>query len=131
MGTRSTVKFYSGMDAKNPVASIYQQYDGYISGVGHDLANWLLSKKIVNGFGLDQRMNQGFANGIGCLAAQYVAENKKEIGGFYLTTESNEQEYNYKVILDGTKFHITVDDIFQGSPEELLAFNESEVEDQY
>lgn len=124
MGTRSTVKFYSEFKREEPVLSVYQQYDGYVEGVGHDLANFLKGKKIINGIGPEQTMNGGFANGMGCLAAQYVAENKKEVGGFYLATEDDLQEYNYKVRLIGNKIVIKVNDIFEGTPEELLKFKE-------
>ncbi len=121
MGTRSTVKFYDEVE-EQPILSVYQQYDGYIRGVGHDLANFLKDKKIVNGYNLGQTMEAGFANGIGCLAAQYVADHKKSIGGFYITNAYDEQEYNYKVrIIDG-KPQIEVDD-FKGAPEELLNYN--------
>jgi len=49
MGTRSTVKFYNQWNQKTPIMSNYNQFDGYISGVGHDLANWLKDKKEKNG----------------------------------------------------------------------------------
>ena len=120
MGTRSTVKFYDEQD--QPVLSVYQQYDGYISGVGHELAEFLKGKNVVNGFNSTQTMETGYANGIGCLAAQYVAAHKTKIGGFYLTTADNEQEYNYKVRLIDGKLLIEVDD-FKGTPEELLKVN--------
>ncbi len=121
MGTRSTVKFYQNQQI---VASIYQQYDGYISGVGHDLANWLKTKTVINGIG-DETMETGFANGMGCLAAQYVRENKAKIGGFYMTTADDEQEYNYEVRLIDDIFEITVEG-FKGSPDELLNYAEPE-----
>ena len=121
MGTRSTVKFYEEK-IKEPILSVYQQYDGYIEGVGYDLANFLKDKKIVNGFGSGQTMENGFANGMGCLAAQYVAENKKKIGGFYLTYPEDSQEYDYKIKFINSKILIKVDD-FEGTPEELLNYN--------
>lgn len=123
MGTRSTVKFYDESD--EPILCVYQQYDGYISGVGHDLANFLIGKKIVSGFGFDQMMENGFANGIGCLAAQYVVERKRGIGGFYLTTKDDKEEFNYEVRFIDNKFIINVDG-FEGSPEELLETREWE-----
>jgi hypothetical protein len=43
MGTHSTIKFYNEYDI--PLICIYQQWDGYISGVGYDLANFLKDKK--------------------------------------------------------------------------------------
>jgi len=119
MGTRSTVKFYQDQQI---VASIYQQYDGYISGVGHDLAKWLKTKTVVNGFS-SETMEDGFANTMGCLAAQYIREHKVKIGGFYMTTVDDEQEYNYEVRHIDDSFEITVEG-FKGSPDELLAFKE-------
>jgi len=120
MGTRSTVKFYNEFEKEEPILSVYQQFDGYIDGVGHDLANFLKGKTIINGIG-KQTMKDGFANGMGCLAAQYVAEKKTKIGGFYLTTKDNEQEYNYEVRFIDNKLIIKVDD-FEGTPDELLSY---------
>lgn len=125
MGTRSTVKFISSHDQQTVLLSVYQQYDGYIAGAGYDLANWLKDKKVINGYS-NQTMADGYANNIGCLAAQYVAAHKTKIGGFYATYPEDEQEYNYKVYFIDGSFLIEVDDIFKGTPEELLKFQESE-----
>lgn len=123
MGTRSTVRFFSEFDQTKPILSVYQQYDGYIvDGVGHELANWLKGKKMINGINR-QTMEEGFANGMGCLAAQYVAAHKVKIGGFYLATDDNMQEYNYEVRLIDGQFVIKVDE-FEGTPDELLAYKE-------
>lgn len=46
MGTRSTVKFYQNRDN---ILSLYQQYDGYIAGVGRQVLNLLEKYSIVNG----------------------------------------------------------------------------------
>ena len=120
MGTRSTVKFYEEYNDEL-ILSVYQQFYGYIDGVGHNLANFLMEKKVINGIRGDQSMDGGFANGMGCLAAQYVAHNKTEIGGFYLTTKDDEQEYNYEVRLVDGILIIKVDD-FEGTPYELLNY---------
>lgn len=125
MGTKSTVKFYSRFD-KQPVLSVYQQYDGYIEGVGHTLANWLKKKRISNGY-LHGTMELGFANGMGCLAAQYVAEHKTCIGSFYATTADDVQEYNYEVRFIDGNFIIEVRS-FRGTPDELLNYKEEESE---
>ena len=122
MGTRSTIKFYSEFNDDTVIASIYKQFDGYIDCVGHELANFLKDKKVINGIS-GQLMEDGFANGMGCLAAQFIAENKNAIGGFYMTNENDEQEYNYKVKLLNDKLIIEVDD-FIGTPEELLNYKE-------
>jgi hypothetical protein len=128
MGTRSTVKFYDHND-KEPVAAIYQQYDGYITGVGHNLAKWLADKKIINGIS-GQKMEQGFANGMSCLAAQYIAEHKTKIGSFYMTTANDEQEYNYEVRYANSGFIIKVGS-FEGTLDELLNYQENESEDTF
>jgi len=127
MGTRSTVKFYSEFNNNEPVLSVYNQFDGYIGGVGHDLANFLKAKTVINGFSGNQSMENGYANGMGCLAAQYVAEKKVRIGGFYLTTKDDSQGYNYEVRLIDNKIVIKVDD-FEGTPDELLNYDESKDE---
>ena len=124
MGTRSTVKFYNEFNDEL-ILSVYQQFDGYIDGVGHELANFLNGKKIINGIGMSQSMEGGYANGMGCLAAQYVAVNKTGIGGFYLTTKDDEQEYNYEVRFVDDRLIIKVDK-FEGTPEELLNYEEPE-----
>ena len=120
MGTRSTVRFY---DEDEVIMTVYQQYDGHIDGVGHALANFLKKKTIVNGFNMGQTMKDGYANGMGCLSAQYVLEKKTEIGGFYLTTKNDKQEYNYEVRFINGEFEISVND-FKGTPDELLDYKE-------
>jgi hypothetical protein len=135
MGTRSTVKFYENGGC---VASVYQQYDGYIRGVGLDLAKFLSRKKIINGFG-SQTMDE-YANGVGCLAAQYIAEIKTQIGNVYMTTEKDIEEYNYKVTIDddmdltvvveeetyGLNSEWSVIETFSGTVAEFLEYCESE-----
>lgn len=128
MGTRSTVKFYnehSSADAK-PMVCIYQQYDGYIEGVGHGLAKFLQSKKVINGFNSSrgESMENGYANGMGCLAAQYIASIKTEIGGVYIADLDDSEDFDYEVrLMDDKSVQIKVDD-FCGSPEELLEYKE-------
>ena len=121
MGTRSTVKFYNEFSQK-PMVCIYQQFDGYISGVGYDLANWLKDKKVINGIG-NETMEQGYANTMGCLSAQYIAHLKTKIGGVYIEDINDEEEYNYHVRLLNGKIIIEVDG-FKGTPQELLDYNE-------
>ena len=128
MGTRSTVKFYSEFNQEEPILSVYQQYNGYIDGVGYDLANFLKRKTVVNGFSDCQKMSNGFANKMGCLAAQYVIENKKKIGGFYLTTKDDSQGNDYEVRFIDGKIIIKVGD-FEGTPDELLAYKPNKDED--
>ena len=148
MGTRSTITFKNKCGNKETTyVTIYQQYDGYIDGVGHDLARWLLKKKIVNGFRYADDDMSDTANGLGCLAAQFIHDFKVEIGGLYITTNDDREDYNYFVLLDNSKLLETYDHvvvkandcititvtnfdeekpIFVGTPSELLKFKEEE-----
>lgn len=124
MGTRSTIKFLE--DDRN-LCNIYQQYDGYPSSVGLELAEFLNGMEIINGFGMSD--NTGKANGLGCLSAQFVAKIKTNIGGVYMTSADDEQEYNYIVSLKRHPKHeltITVysynEHLFEGTKEEFLEF---------
>lgn len=124
MGTRSTIKFYSEFHQEEPLVCIYQQFDGYIDGVGHELAEWLKDKKVINGIS-NQTMEEGYANGMRCLAAQFVKDFKTRIGNLYISSLDDEQEFNYKVNFIDGQLIVSVNDIFQGTPAELLEFNES------
>ena len=92
MGTRSVIKFQEDGET---ICAIYQQFDGYIEGVGATLFEFLDEITIVNGLSLDQP--ERVANGVGCLAAQFIAQFKAGAGGFYMTHPSDSQEYNYIV----------------------------------
>lgn len=127
MGTSSTVKFKDNLGGKSEViVSIYSQYDGYPKGgVGYQLARFLKHMTIVNGFSMDQ--NDGnHANGVGCLAAQYIQGVKKGIGGTYITVSDDSQDWNYEVDYDGKDFTIVVDNygdvVFVGGRDEFLEF---------
>lgn len=142
MGTRSTMKFIrKGNNKLTPLVSIYRQYDGYIDGVGHELAKYLLSKKIVNGIPINDNSGR-IANGFGCLIAQYIRDFKTEPGNLYITDMDDKEEYNYEVIFDEDKYfdgEYNVDNLitikvdsypnFKGTPSELLSFKESEDDD--
>ena len=139
MGTRSTIKFISRYkDKEVPLVNIYQQYDGYIDGIGYELAKWLKGKKICNGISPDY--GDEYANGVGCLIAQFIRDFKEEIGGLYITSMEDKEEYNYEVIIEDNKSADNMDKvtqiivtnwdnskvIFNGTPSELLEFNEEE-----
>lgn len=102
MGTRSLTYVYeSYQEEHTPVVCMYRQYDGYLEGHGLELASFLTRGRLVNGLsGRDQMV----FNGMGCLAAQMVANFKTEAGQFYLhSTQLNQdagQEYEYHVFYD-------------------------------
>lgn len=125
MGTRSIVKFVEDGDV---IVQIYQQYDGYPSGVGKELAKFLAPFTIVNGFGHGDDTGKT-ANGVGCLAAQFIAKFKTDVGGLYVISANVKnagQDYEYTV--DQNKniecFSIgsSKKKLFSGTPEAFLKF---------
>ena len=146
MGTRSKTSFIEKRGEKfTHLVSVYQQYDGYISGVGHDIAKYILGKQICNGITLG-RDTSNLANGFTCLIAQFIRDFKTDVGGLYIITEDNIQEYNYEIIFDSDLYYgngfneeletdkyfkVRVIDwneqvIFEGTLKELLEFKESD-----
>ena len=136
MSTRSTIRFRN--DGDSPVCCVYKHFDGYIDGLGHSLAKWLIPMKLINGMCNDEQYRHDYANGIGCLAAKWIADVKTKTGDIYLDCGCEaDEDYNYEVILeprclsyDGTPADecITVEvrmfgdsePIFKGTPSELL-----------
>jgi len=105
MGTRSLTYVF---DQNNePFVCMYRQFDGYPSGHGSELAEFLLSGEVVNGIPL-KAINRLF-NGMGCLAAQMVAHFKTEPGNFYLHApvlgRDDWQDYEYHVYEDSVKVY--------------------------
>ena len=76
MGTRSLTFVYDGQE---PIINMYRQYDGYPTGHGAELAEFLAPFTLVNGLGINETRN--VANGMGCLAAQLVHNFKGSVGG--------------------------------------------------
>ena len=110
MGTRSLTTFIEssknkeGKKVSKKIVTMYRQFDGYPSGMGADLANFLSAGKLVNGISSVEK--ELVFNGMGCLAAQVVAYFQYSADGFYLQRESkgSGEEYRYEVIGDfGTK----------------------------
>ena len=148
MGTRSLTRVFEkwedtkGKEQRQPIVCMYRQYDGYISGHGQDLAQFLEHFTIVNGIGLDDKRK--IANGMGCLAAQLIAHFKDCPGNIYLyATDVKDcwQEYEYEIEKTKGKLIITIygntkwdekkdkyewEQLFHGSPEQLLEYVECE-----
>lgn len=114
MGTRSITKVYN--DEGKPICTIYRHMDGYPSGHGQVLADWLSQKTIVNGIGSawpgkDEGKQQ--ANGMGDLAAQLVCYLKSgsDVGGIYLhppNTKDLGQDYSYHILLHNGELMLKV-----------------------
>lgn len=103
MGTRGRINVYGdawgaqGDEHADVLVSIYQQMDGYPSGLGLALANFCGKYVIVNGFGANTPKHA--ANGMGCFAAQLIRHLKKGIGGIYMVPagSSGYGGYTYEI----------------------------------
>jgi len=135
MGTRALTFVY---DVNKPIVNLYRQYDGYPTGHGAELAEFLNGFTIVNGIGAETTR---VANGMGCLAAQVVAHFKDSVGGFYIhSVDATEcgQDYEYHVYQKDKELRVRVtdrgcnmfgltmsdtnDSIFDGSVAEFVSF---------
>ena len=105
MGTRALTFVYDG---STPIVNMYRQYDGYPSGHGLELAQFLTRGKLVSGLsGKDEVV----FNGMGCLAAAMIANFKETPGGFYIhSVEETEcgQDYEYHVYQAGDEIRVRV-----------------------
>lgn len=112
MGTRSLTFVYSESksgEKATPIMNMYRQYDGYPSGHGAELAEFLSGGRLVNGLSGMGKEKQ--FNGMGCLAAQMVANFKDGAGSFYLypvTTTDCGQDYEYHILNIDGQFKIDV-----------------------
>lgn len=119
MGTRSLTFVYDG---DVPVINIYRQFDGYPSCHGHELAQFLNSKTLVNGYG---EQNSAEAAGMGCLAAQLIVQLKHGVGGIYIypvTSTDCGQDYEYHVYEDKVVVKDPTAVIFEGTWKEFAQF---------
>lgn len=126
MGTRSLVHFEEYGEI---IASVYRQFDGYFEVRGHELATFLSRIIMRNGFGGKDKAGT-HANGMGCLAAQWIKFEKEDIGGVYLQKPGLADpddifiEYQYVVSFDEEDGLLLKawghDDKFHGTPQEFL-----------
>ena len=122
MGTRSLTYVYV---EDTPIMCMYRQFDGYPSGHGVELAEFLTQIEMGNGISGEPELFS-FANGMGCLAAQMIVNFKKSPGGFYIyPVELNQacwQEYEYHVYEKQVVVKNPTEVIFEGSYDEFMSF---------
>ena len=121
-------------ETKQNILCMYRQYDGYLSGHGAELAEFLQDFTVVNGY--NSNTPKRAANGMGCLAAQLIAHFKDGIGNIYIH-EPNEsdcgEEYTYTVYEEDGKVRVRAYDvwakkiIFDGTPKQMLALAEAQI----
>ena len=151
MGTRSLTRVFetykeNGKEVAEKLVTMYRQFDGYPSGHGMELAEFLASGKVVNGIGLGDTGR--VFNGAGCLAAQMISHFKGDsAGGFYIypnSTKDAGQDYEYHVLVDFDSKTVTLvcyeqgyisitgkyvnkrKQLFKGSPSEFVKYVEKE-----
>ena len=132
MGTRALTIVLD--DTGKELAVFYRQMDGYPSGHGKELVEFLIKFTGVNGFGL---ATENLANGPWCLFPQIIAHFKNQVGHFYLypaNTRNLGEEYIYYVsIQEGEQPNIKIVepdwetgegevDLFYGSAFDALEF---------
>jgi len=127
MGTRSLTYVY---EKETPIMCMYRQFDGYPSGHGVELSEFLTQMQIGNGISGEPELFS-FANGMGCLAAQMIVNFKKTPGGFYIyPVEIGQdcwQDYEYHVYEDKLIVKNPTEVIFEGSYKEFMSFCYDEV----
>jgi hypothetical protein len=123
MGTRSLTFIYEDSypgESTPKLVNMYRQYDGYPTGHGAELAEFLLKTE---------------HNGMSCLAASMIAHFKQSIGGFYIyPTNSTDcgQEYEYHISENQAEIYETSYDgsskkeIFNGSWTEFKEYCSTE-----
>ena len=135
MSTRSLVRFAKREEgvsfSEHPErveVQIYKHYDGYPQGHPLELAKFLKDFKIVNGVPYPEP--DRVANGLGCLAAQYVAAFKMKAGDIYVESPDTERDWIEYITYvwgdDGKGIWMSIFDtysdecIFVGKPEALI-----------
>ena len=119
MGTRSLTFIYDTYKARNgravhrPIINLYRQYDGYPSGHGAEIVEFLKQFTMTNGIPVGRdNTERRIANGMGCLAAQFVSNFKgSDAGQFYLypvTAKDCGQDYEYHIYSNGPTFRVKV-----------------------
>ncbi len=114
MGTRSlTFVYEESKSGEKPEAIInmYRQYDGYPTGHGAELAEFISAGRLVNGLALTKTAEEFVFNGMGCLAASLIANFKQTPGGFYIHPVSQKdcgQDYEYHIYNIDGEFKIEV-----------------------
>jgi hypothetical protein len=111
------------------VCSFYRQYDGYPSGHGDDLAEWLKDKNLVNGKSPDFRDGIDH-NRAGQIAIELMHYLKSETSIEVIPTGSGREEFEYRVYFSD-KFEIECKSSHSGKTHKESAekFSGSDIED--
>jgi len=116
MGTRSLTFVYEELYGRQRkarvITNMYRQYDGYPTGHGAELAEFLSQFEMRNGIPVGESEKK-YANGMGCLAAQMISNFKNGAGGIYIyptTAVDCGQDYEYHVYKKGGDVRVRITD---------------------
>lgn len=130
MGTRSLTVIYD-QDQEKEICVLYRQFDGYPTGHGAELKEFLSGMEITNGI---RHCQSKTANGAGCLAAQIIAHFKTDVGGFYLYPAGTRDVWEDYTYIVRAKAHQPIElevvsgtTIYKGTPE---GFDPAKCEDE-
>jgi|21_taG_2_1085346.scaffolds.fasta_scaffold02924_6 hypothetical protein len=129
MGTRS-VTYIHEMESldEGVVCGFYRHFDGYPSGHGQDMANWLKDKKLVNGIGSDFDPSYMF-NRAGAMSVKFVNHIQNVAGAEMIFERDADvgQDCTYHIWYRNDKFWIQIDD---GNLIEAVNFNGEKIEEE-
>lgn len=123
MGTRAKITILD--EQHKDIICLYSQYDGYPSGVGQQIVDFLKDKKLVNGISVSEPSSPQL-NGMGDLAVRlivYLKQDSHSPGCYYLYNPLNcrDQYCNYVIYVkqilelppDYNTFSHNVDDYYK------------------
>jgi hypothetical protein len=127
MGTRSTLTIKD--DKGNILLHMYRQFDGYPSGMGKDIVEFISKGKLVDGYPIGSKFGEVF-NGMGELACQLITHFKesyrdvifdkngkakvvkrKTVGNFYIISKKEFQKegFHYELSCKGDQLILKMD----------------------
>ena len=128
MGTRSITHIHEmqGVSEEKIVCSFYRHWDGYPSGHGDDLAEFLKDKKLVNGIGRFFDKSRDF-NSAGTMAVQLMSYIQEKSGCEVIPTGKSNywEEYTYDIFFRNDEFEIHID----GKPYMVSDFDGVKIEE--
>lgn len=112
MGTRSITHVHqmeSMENGENVVCSFFRHWDGYPTGHGQDLANWLKGKKLTNGIGADFDPNTMF-NRAGTMAIKLANHIQDLSGAEMIPTGGDDmwEDFTYDIYYRDDEFLIGI-----------------------
>lgn len=133
MSTRSITHIHEmdSLGSDKIVCSFFRHSDGYPSGHGSDLANWLCSKNLVNGIGSGFKKGWDF-NRAGTMAVVLMYELQQETSIEVIRTGGSDfgEDYVYHVNFKDGEFLITCQGLVgEGFTATATKFNGEELEE--